>query len=188
MAQEKTEERLGLCLSGGGFRAAFYALGALRYLAEAGRLGDVDVVSAVSGGSIAAAMVADRWTAFAEAGGDLDAFLTKIDAPFRTPVTTSNLRNEWAAAAAGRFLRRRDGGRGAALGATFERHLYEHDRVLDLPSKPQVIFTSTDLAMGRAFRIARDFVGSYDYEYVRPRRRRSGLGSRSRPRPPSRCR
>lgn len=176
MAPEKTEERLGLCLSGGGFRAAFYALGALRYLAEARRLGGVDVVSAVSGGSIAAGMVADRWTRFADAGSDLDAFLTTIDAPFRTPVTTNNLRNEWAAAAAGRFLRRRAGGRGAALGATLERHLYEHDRVVDLPSKPQVIFTSTDLVMGRAFRIARDFVGSYDYEYVSPAPPSLGLG------------
>jgi hypothetical protein len=41
-------------------------------------------------------------------------------------------------------------------------------RVVDLPSKPQVIFTSTDLAMGRAFWIARDFVGSYDYGVGRP--------------------
>lgn len=38
LAVDATEARLGLCLSGGGFRAAFYALGALGYLAEAGHL------------------------------------------------------------------------------------------------------------------------------------------------------
>ena len=168
MAAAKTEERIGLCLSGGGFRAAFYALGALRYLAEAERLGQVDVISAVSGGSVAAAMVADRWEKFVEAGGTCNAFLSEMDAPFRSVVTTRNLRNEWVAEAAGGFLRRRGGGRGAALGAILERHLYEHDRVLDLPSQPQVIFTSTDLVMGRAFRISRDFVGSYDHDYVEP--------------------
>src|SRR5438105_406406 len=47
--------RIGICLSGGGFRASFYALGVFRYLAEAGLLGDVVAVSAVSGGSLAAA-------------------------------------------------------------------------------------------------------------------------------------
>jgi NTE family protein len=165
---ERTEERLALCLSGGGFRAAFYALGALRYLAEARRLEHVDVVSAVSGGSIAAGMLADRWSRFVEAGGTLQAFLDEVDAPFRTTVTTKNLRNEWASGAAGGFLRRRPGGRGAALGETLEEHLFEHRRVVDLPSRPQVIFTSTDLVMGRAFRISHDFVGSYDYDYVQP--------------------
>jgi hypothetical protein len=46
--------------------------------------------------------------------------------------------------------------------------LFKHRRVAELPSRPQVIFTSTDLGTGRAFRIARDFVGSYDHGYVEP--------------------
>jgi NTE family protein len=155
---------LGLCLSGGGFRAAFYALGALRYLAESGRLGQLKVVSAVSGGSIAAAMMVDRWTAFQAAGGGLDAFLETIDRPFRRVVTQKNLRNAWLR----RALLHPFAGRGAALGHTLAEHLYEHERVLDLPALPQVIFTSTDLGAGRAFRIARDFVGSYDHGYAEP--------------------
>src|SRR4051812_38069174 len=92
------QEGLGLCLSGGGFRASFYALGALRYLAEGGHLSRVEVISAVSGGSIAAASVADGWTRFVDGGADLDAFMREIDAPFRTPVTTKNLRNRWIGA------------------------------------------------------------------------------------------
>jgi hypothetical protein len=42
-------------------RAAFYAIGALRYLAEAGLLGAVTDISAVSGGSLAAARLAAEW-------------------------------------------------------------------------------------------------------------------------------
>ncbi len=49
MTEEATQERLGLCLSGGGFRASFYALGALRYLAESEHLLRVGAISAVSG-------------------------------------------------------------------------------------------------------------------------------------------
>ena len=44
--------RIGLCLSGGGFRASFFHLGTLRYLEEAGIMEKVEVVSTVSGGSI----------------------------------------------------------------------------------------------------------------------------------------
>jgi NTE family protein len=49
---------LGLTLSGGGFRATFAAVGALRYVADAGLLGSVRCVSSVSGGSIANGLLA----------------------------------------------------------------------------------------------------------------------------------
>lgn len=46
------EGKLGLCLSGGGFRAALFHIGTLAVLAERGRLHQVEVLSTVSGGSI----------------------------------------------------------------------------------------------------------------------------------------
>lgn len=48
--------RLGLALSGGGFRASFFHLGLLRRLAELDLLRHVSVLSTVSGGSIVAAL------------------------------------------------------------------------------------------------------------------------------------
>lgn len=50
--------RLGLALSGGGYRAAAYHIGALRALHKLGVLDKVDVISSVSGGSIIAASYA----------------------------------------------------------------------------------------------------------------------------------
>jgi predicted acylesterase/phospholipase RssA len=47
--------RIGLALSGGGFRAAIFHLGVIRRLEELGIMKDVDAISAVSGGSIIAA-------------------------------------------------------------------------------------------------------------------------------------
>jgi hypothetical protein len=48
----RTEHRLGLALSGGGFRASFFHIGVLARLAEVGLLRRVEVLSTVSGGSI----------------------------------------------------------------------------------------------------------------------------------------
>jgi predicted acylesterase/phospholipase RssA len=51
-----TRPRLGLALSGGGFRAALFHLGVLARMAEVGLLRQVEVISTVSGGSIIGAL------------------------------------------------------------------------------------------------------------------------------------
>lgn len=56
-AGEATEPgRLGLALSGGGFRAAFFHLGVLAQMARQGLLPQVEVISTVSGGSVIGAL------------------------------------------------------------------------------------------------------------------------------------
>ena len=47
--------KIGLALSGGGYRAAAYHIGVLRALHKLGVLDKVDYISSVSGGSIIAA-------------------------------------------------------------------------------------------------------------------------------------
>ncbi len=51
-----SNRKLGIALSGGGFRAALFHVGVLAWLAEEGRLGQVEVISTVSGGSIIGAL------------------------------------------------------------------------------------------------------------------------------------
>lgn len=54
--ETKTCKRgLGLCLSGGGFRASFFHIGVLARMADLGMLRHVEVISTVSGGSIVGA-------------------------------------------------------------------------------------------------------------------------------------
>ncbi len=53
--------RLGLALSGGGFRATIYHLGVVRYLKDAGQLQHVTDIASVSGGSILAAHLVLNW-------------------------------------------------------------------------------------------------------------------------------
>lgn len=50
--------RIGVALSGGGHRATIWGLGVLLYMADAGRQGDVGVITSVSGGSIANGVIA----------------------------------------------------------------------------------------------------------------------------------
>src|SRR3954454_1784760 len=53
--------RLGLALSGGGFRASLYHLGLVRFLRDAEILPRVTHISSVSGGSIFAAHLVLNW-------------------------------------------------------------------------------------------------------------------------------
>lgn len=53
---QEPQPRLGLALSGGGFRAAFFHIGVLARLAELDMLRHVQVISTVSGGSIIGAL------------------------------------------------------------------------------------------------------------------------------------
>lgn len=53
--------RLGLALSGGGFRATLYHLGVVRFLRDAGQLQRVTDIASVSGGSILAAHLVLNW-------------------------------------------------------------------------------------------------------------------------------
>ena len=55
---DKNGKKIGIALSGGGYRAAAYHLGTLRALHTLGVLDKVDVISSVSGGSIASAYFA----------------------------------------------------------------------------------------------------------------------------------
>jgi len=55
-ANNNSIERLGLGLSGGGFRASFFHIGILAQMAEQGILRHVEVISTVSGGSIIGAL------------------------------------------------------------------------------------------------------------------------------------
>jgi NTE family protein len=57
----KDRKGWALCLSGGGFRAALFHLGALRRLNEVGLLSKLRTISSVSGGSVANGLLARMW-------------------------------------------------------------------------------------------------------------------------------
>ncbi|WP_176456860.1 patatin-like phospholipase family protein [Bordetella genomosp. 5] len=78
----QADVRIGLCLSGGGFRATFFHLGLIKLLRDAGLLSRVNAVYSVSGGSILAANLALNWDSYAS-GQDDEAFFEAASALFR---------------------------------------------------------------------------------------------------------
>lgn len=102
-----------LCLSGGGFRAALFHLGAVRRLDELGVLGRLRTISAVSGGAIVANLLAHpdlEWPDPSGPPGRLGGFEELVAGPLRrltarnvrTPALLSRLRpSGWARPGAG---------------------------------------------------------------------------------------
>lgn len=137
---------LALCLSGGGYRAAMVHLGALRRLDELGALAQVDVVSGVSGGSLAAALLADPeldWSR-PRVGGFEQRFAVPLDALAGTNIRTRALLT--------RLLPWHWFQPGAAVLA-LQRRLERESAVLALPlvsvgTSLRVVVSATDLTFG----------------------------------------
>jgi NTE family protein len=95
-----------LCLSGGGYRAALFHLGATRRLNELGILASLTTLSGVSGGSIVANLLADPRLDFASNDGVVGGFDEHVAAPLqqlasrniRTPALLTKLKpDKWSA-------------------------------------------------------------------------------------------
>src|SRR4051794_26764981 len=64
--------KIGLALSGGGFRATLYHLGLVRFMRDAGILSQVTHITSVSGGSIMAAHLTLNWKRYTGSATEFD--------------------------------------------------------------------------------------------------------------------
>ena len=159
-------EGVALCLSGGGFRATLFHLGATRRLNELGLLGQLDTISAVSGGSIFAAHLAGRIRPWPAPGEQVVDWEERVAAPFRA-FTRRNLRN-------GPLLRRllpwnwsRPGTAVEALAQRLATEITDL-KLGELPDRPRFIFTATDLVFGVNWSFERRGMGDELAGYLRP--------------------
>lgn len=128
-------KRIGLALSGGGFRAAAFHLGTFRKLKELGLLDKIDLFSCVSGGSIAGAFLCSRWNV-PTALDEFEAYLRR-----RSIAVSSFL-----GGALNPF-----GTRLEALAASYDRHLFHDAMMATLRAGPRIYLNSTNLASGNMF-------------------------------------
>jgi NTE family protein len=162
---------IGLCLSGGGFRATLFHLGALRRLNELGVLarGDFRTVTSVSGGAIAAAQLAEAFTHVIVTPGQAiprEVWDRDVQAPLRA-FTARDVRT-------GPLLRRllpwnvwRAETTVEALARRCQRDLTRL-RLPALPSRPEFLFLATDMAYGVSWVFSRGWMGDYQVGYMAP--------------------
>ncbi|MDQ3557056.1 MAG: patatin-like phospholipase family protein [Gemmatimonadota bacterium] len=163
----KARHGLALCLSGGGFRAALFHLGAVRRLNELGILARVDEISAVSGGSIFAAHLADRLRPWPLPGEIVSDWEERIAVPFRAFVS-QDLRSgpailEWLGESVWPGL-----GMGAGELAQQYAERLTGMRLADLPERPHFVFCATDVVFGVNWVSERTHVGDYQAGYMVP--------------------
>ena len=147
-------EEVGLALSGGGYRATLFHLGALIRLNQLGWLPRIDRVSTVSGGSLMAGILARAWPALAwdEAGGATN---------FRDLVTLPTLR----------FTGRRIDAFVIAIGLIpllnpadvmawlLDRALTDRLRLDELPDRPRFVINAAHLGSGVSWRFSKTYMG-----------------------------
>src|SRR5215470_17877676 len=85
-------KKIGLALSGGGFRATLYHLGLTRFLRDANLLSQVTHITAVSGGSIFAAHLALNWARYNGSPREFDAVAAELLAFVRLDVRNRIIR------------------------------------------------------------------------------------------------
>ncbi len=141
----------GLCLSGGGYRAALFHLGALRRLNEIGALGLLRTVSGASGGAIPTSLLTDPRLGWPEAGepGRVRGFEDYVAAPIRA-LTAVNVRTP---ALLRRLLPWRWCDRDTAVRSLAQRLAHEVPHfatpLRDLrPSGPVSVIVATDVTYG----------------------------------------
>ncbi len=133
-----------LCLSGGGFRAAAYHLGALRRLQELGVLRHVDEVRAVSGGSILAGFLALKTMELAKPLERLD-WDADVAEPFRAILRQDHRTLPIALTAPINWATKRP--RLWALERRLESTI-GRGAIASLGDRPRIRFLVTDLASG----------------------------------------
>jgi NTE family protein len=150
------KDEIGLCLSGGGFRASLFHVGSLWRLNELGVLKGIHRVSSVSGGSITSGVLALRWSELASAGWSADAFSKLVAEPVKRFCERDV--DAWAI------------GEGAlvpwrtasdVIQREYKQHLFGDAALRELPTDPVFVFNATNLQSGRVVRFTRRYVADW---------------------------
>lgn len=166
---------VGLCLSGGGYRAMLFHLGSLLRLCEIGYLGSTAIaaplgqlerISSVSGGSITAAVCAQAWSKLrlAEAGAQ-ERFHEHVVAPLRHiagktidvgSVLTGLLPFTNAA---------------NRVAAAYRKHLFGDQTLEAFPEHPRFVINAANLQSGALWRFMRPYTRDWKVGEI-PRERK----------------
>jgi NTE family protein len=153
---DRLEDTLALCLSGGGYRAMLFHLGALWYLNDAGYLPELSRVSTVSAASITAAVLALRWKHLQFENGRAVNFAHMIVAPIRhlagTTIDVNNM-------VSGLMMP------GASINAgvvkSLQKHVFGNSTLQDFVDVPRFVINATNVQTGSLFRFSKPYLADW---------------------------
>jgi NTE family protein len=150
------QEGIALCLSGGGYRAMLFHVGALIRLNQLGFLSRLDRVSSVSGGSITAGVLALNWKKLTF---NSDGVAENLDDCSIAPIRAMALRTIDASSII----------EGALLPGTvsdkvckaYQDHLFGNATLQDLPDKPRFVINATNVQSMALCRFSKPYMWDY---------------------------
>ena len=154
-------KKIGLALSGGGFRASLYHLGLVRFLRDAGLLSQVTHITSVSGGSIIAAHLLLNWDRYNGSGKEFEAAASEFLSFVRLDIR-NRIARCFSLTLPLRGLRLYLGKSNRKLTLTglleyhYEKYLYRDTSLFELPEKPQLHLLATNLSEGCLCSFTRD--------------------------------
>lgn len=149
------EDGIALCLSGGGYRAMVFHVGVLWRLNETKLLMKLKRISTVSGGSITAGVLAQRWSKLDFVDGVAQNFGDAFVTPVRKMAKT---RVDVGAVVLGSLL---PGQISDRVEKAYRQHLFGDTSLQDLPNEPRFVFNATNLESGVLFRFSKPYLGDY---------------------------
>jgi NTE family protein len=147
---------IALCLSGGGYRAMVFHLGALWRLNELGYLPKLTRISSVSGGSITSGVLAVAWPHLTfDASGVSSNFNSLVVAQVRkmadqTIDVGSVIRGILTV-----------GSIGDKIAKAYSRYLFGEKTLQDLPDEPRFVINATNVQSGVLWRFSKPFTWDY---------------------------
>jgi NTE family protein len=159
------EDGIGLCLSGGGYRAMLYHLGSLWRMNELGLLhpDKLKRVSSVSGGSITAAVLGMNWNQLAfnpEGIATTESFIAAVIQPVRRLADESI---DVAAVGWGTFNPFKS--ISDVVEGYYRDYVFKKKTLQDLPDHPRFVLNATNVQSGSLFRFSKPYM--VDYQVAR---------------------
>ena len=165
-ASDQPKPGIALCLSGGGYRAMLFHLGAVWRLNELGYLRKINRVSSVSGGSITAGVLGFAWKKLQfDDSGVAGNFSELVVTPIR------DLGGETIDAGSifkGLLLPRDNVAKEVAK--AYRKYLFGDATLQDLPSDaegPRFVINSTNVQTGALWRFSKPYMGDYKVGLIR---------------------